>query len=409
MTESRPEADQRPLAITLVHGTWGRGVFPALSPPWRRPFWFEPGGEFHDRLKQGLADREINAPFHAFTWSGSNSIFERLAAAQRLAADINERAAAEPDQLQVVIGHSHGGSVAMIALRHIEEAVRRRLSIVTLATPFVEVRVEAPGVRNVKAIVALLILFGLGFSVLLFLPAFYAGLGFLGIDVDAVPDWINTLVFVLGWLLAATIVLFIIGPGFGNREDRLLEATRDGVACDFATNMLVLRGIDDEATLALAAGAIGNRLSFRLIRITAFGLVVVLALLFYVHFSQSGPAYIRDNLATLSQWMLWLAGPALGLFFAVLSGLFKAVYGRELVLRSLLCQINSHSAPDQPGGLWVITLSPSKRELRGLRHGLYEHEGAVPAVVNWILRQTRPDDAKAAAGSSTTGSADRDK
>ncbi|HPE79641.1 MAG: hypothetical protein H6961_01380 [Chromatiaceae bacterium] len=407
MTEAQRKAAQHPLAITLVHGTWGRGVFPALSLLWRRPFWFEPGGGFHDRLKHGLAGLGIDAPIHAFTWSGANSIFERRTAAKRLAADINERAAAEPDRLQMVIGHSHGGSVAMIALRHMEEAVHRQVSIVTLATPFMEVTVEPPGMRNVQVIVTLLTLFGLGFSTLLFVPAVQAVLAFWGMAVEAVPDWMSTFLFVLGWLLAAVMVLFLLGLGFRDREERLIEATRDGVACDFATNVLVLRGIDDEATLVLAAGAIGNRLSVRLIRIMGFGSVVALALLFCVHFSGSGPTYVRDNLAALSLWGLWLAIPGLGLLFAMLSGLFKGVYGRELFVRSLLCQVNSHSAPDQPGKLWVITLLPSMREWRGLRHGLYDHERTVPTVLNWILRQIRPGEMEAPTGFSEARGSER--
>lgn len=396
MEQGQPQAEHIPFAVTLVHGTWGRGVFPALSLPWRRPFWFEAGGRFHDRLKRFLAAEGIDAPLHAFLWSGTNSIFGRLDAAQRLAAEINERAAREPERLQFVIGHSHGGSVAMIALRHLDEAVRRQVSIVTLATPFMEVRVEDPGARNLKTIVGLLTLFALGFAVLLFVPVVFAALSLLGVAPTAVPNWVGVVVFVLGLAAAAVFALLILGPDMGDRELRLIEATRDGVASDFATNMLVLRGIDDEATLVLAAGAIGNRISFRLMRIVGSALVVVLAGLLWVHFTGRGPAYLRDNLAALAPWVLWLAAPGLGLFFAVASGLFKGVYGRELFVRSLLCQVNSHSAPDQPGGLWVITLSPSAAERRGLRHGLYDHEHAVPAVVNWILRQVRPEAAEAA-------------
>jgi len=51
-----PELDHSNILVTFVHGTWGRGVFPALRIS-KRPFWFEPGSAFRDGLLSDLQSR----------------------------------------------------------------------------------------------------------------------------------------------------------------------------------------------------------------------------------------------------------------------------------------------------------------------------------------------------------------
>ena len=134
---------QRQLLITLVHGTWGRGFFPRLQRPNRRPFWFEDGSPFLARLSTELHD--IPHKITPLLWSGANSIFVRDKTAHALAEHLATEHAEHPQATQLVIAHSHGGNIALRSLHHLQkralcEADSPNPFIVTLATPFIEVQ-----------------------------------------------------------------------------------------------------------------------------------------------------------------------------------------------------------------------------------------------------------------------------
>jgi hypothetical protein len=357
----------------------------------RKPFWFEQGSRFHERLDHLLKQYRLPANVGAFEWSGANSVFERYAAAKRLAESINTAHASEPEAMHIVVGHSHGGSVAMLCLRHVNEEARKKLRVITLATPFMEVYTETILGRRVQGVLGLALLFGLGFATQAFVPMVHAALRALGFSPDAIPEAVNSALLVPGVILPMIVLYYaFVGRKFYERGVRLIEATSDGVANDYATDMLTLRGIDDEAGLALAAGAIGRRLSLYFFRIMGVLLVLTFIALVYIHETGAGPEYIRENIVQISYQALWLGLPGVALFLIVLAGCFNGVYGRELFFASILFQVNTHSSPDHPGKIWVQTLGPSPEEMKGLRHALYEHAHAVPAIVNWIEDRVRP-------------------
>jgi pimeloyl-ACP methyl ester carboxylesterase len=133
------ETDETPgVIITLVHGTWGRTRLP-FSPP----NWFEPESSFTGCFSQELASRNIQAAIHPFLWSGKNSLFARSEASVKLTQLIEKNAEKHPSAKQVIVGHSHGGSVALLAVRKLWTNVDP--IIVTLATPFMEI-VKSPPV-----------------------------------------------------------------------------------------------------------------------------------------------------------------------------------------------------------------------------------------------------------------------
>jgi hypothetical protein len=76
----------RSVAITLVHGTWGRGFFPEWHlRPWthsRRIRWFENESSFRRTLSDHLTNEKLSHSFHQFPWSGSNSVLSREDAAR---------------------------------------------------------------------------------------------------------------------------------------------------------------------------------------------------------------------------------------------------------------------------------------------------------------------------------------
>src|SRR5262249_60744241 len=108
----RDPARVSPCSIILVHGTWGRGIFPKISDLKRRYLfrgskrWFEDGSPFHERLKA------LGWPITAFPWSGANSVHARDSAARKLSDQLRKDLAA-PGATFVIIAHSHGGNVAL--------------------------------------------------------------------------------------------------------------------------------------------------------------------------------------------------------------------------------------------------------------------------------------------------------
>ncbi|MGH7513765.1 MAG: hypothetical protein ACREOQ_12665 [Gemmatimonadales bacterium] len=71
-----------------------------------------------------------------FKWSGRNSHKMRLRASKELELHLNEATRANPGAKHFVVAHSHGGNVALYALR--QRALQMRLAgLATLATPFI--------------------------------------------------------------------------------------------------------------------------------------------------------------------------------------------------------------------------------------------------------------------------------
>ena len=134
-------AESLALAVMIVHGTFPRGFAkqalrnlralwcrvrgrkpeeadlwptPASRPDQRR--WFESGSAFERDLarRSGLPPDCI--AFDRFLWSGRNTFADRAEAAGALRAALREAARRRPGIPQVVLAHSHGGTVAARAL-----------------------------------------------------------------------------------------------------------------------------------------------------------------------------------------------------------------------------------------------------------------------------------------------------
>ena len=187
--------------------------------------------------------------------------------------------------------------------------------------------------------------------------------------------------------------------------------------------LLVLRALDDEASLALAAAAIGNRLSRLLARwsykiwvvlVMLSGVVVLVFSVFAITigFFQVDIDQIRHLLdryqPDLSFWFelsfKWVFWSWLGLLFAFFAFLFspkafKSFYGRELLLHSQGCEINSQSAPDsidrqsefqsasesiRTNWETVVTLHQGEEVQGRLRHGLYDDPQCAERIAGWL-------------------------
>jgi triacylglycerol esterase/lipase EstA (alpha/beta hydrolase family) len=74
-----------------------------------------------------------------FVWSGKNRQGARLKAADQLAAHLEELTSENPDAAHLVVGHSHGGSVALYSM--LKPGIAERIDgVIFLSTPFISVR-----------------------------------------------------------------------------------------------------------------------------------------------------------------------------------------------------------------------------------------------------------------------------
>lgn len=111
--------------VTLVHGT-GAPYAP----------WTQEGSHLCTRLSLALGH---DATFRQFHWSGANSARARREAAAELTTDLIGVIEREPAARHFMIGHSHGGNVALQALN--DPRIRPHMAgVACLSTPFLQAR-----------------------------------------------------------------------------------------------------------------------------------------------------------------------------------------------------------------------------------------------------------------------------
>ena len=108
--------------ITLVHGTFARNAD-----------WVQPTSALTRTL---LTDLPGGAVITTFPWSGRNSQNDRVAAGKELQNQILMQHKRYPDARQILIGHSHGGNVALYSFGDgsLESIVD---CVICLNTPFI--------------------------------------------------------------------------------------------------------------------------------------------------------------------------------------------------------------------------------------------------------------------------------
>jgi hypothetical protein len=107
--------------ITLVHGTFAPGA------PWTKS-----GSEIRATLERLFPTARIQD----FEWSGKNSHHARVEAGDALADFLEKQIDEQTGSVHAIVAHSHGGNVALYALRRprVSTAVRK---LVFLSTPFI--------------------------------------------------------------------------------------------------------------------------------------------------------------------------------------------------------------------------------------------------------------------------------
>ena len=381
--------------IILVHGTWGRGFFAktqddgscedALSEGAKR--WFEKGSDFRKNLEEQLESLSLEYSIFQFHWSGANSVLARDRAAAKLADKLKTHLQ-DQNATPIVIAHSHGGNVALRALSHLGEA--NRVRVVTLATPFLRVFVRDPP----KLDFLVWLMLWMAVAVMVAVPAMAVVVAMLSATKAlAGPDMSERLtpwalgggllaaavgsVFVLRWLHGIFVGSKSKSQTGGSLAHDIQEAASFPPIGASGPRMLVLRGVDDEASLTLAAGSIGSRLSSLVLLVVIPGVylfgVALLALLDW-----SG--VWRSELL----FLVVLYGCAFAALVCLfLPGMCKSAFGREFLTTAFVCETAADSAPDTSARLDSVTLSPVAAGHR-MRHCIYEHPKCVDVIVRWV-------------------------
>jgi hypothetical protein len=367
---SAKSGDACELLITLVHGTWGRG-FLFLRDEGR---WYADGSRFNTRLADALLKQGLTTKVAPFLWSGANSVVERDIAARQLSEDIRANQSEHRSSINVLIAHSHGGNVALRALDHLG-AASDEVFVVTLATPFVEIlpaklsKMESNLIRLVGMVSAIAVVT----LVHIVNSAFFKLTG-IAATIGSIILGLLAIVFV-AWSMR-----FETADAVKSMEFVKLTETSNYVS---RHPILVLRAVDDEAALALAAGALGNRLTRWITERVLFLFYVVNPLIM-----TSAVLYFSNSpfLPYLAPMCLALISILFVLFLA--PGICKSVYGKELVSYSRSCEISSHSAPDMPSNAGaVVTLYQTKEAQKALRHGLYDDPNCANVIAIWLKSQ----------------------
>lgn len=135
--------------ITLVPGTWH---WLTLN---RKDRWFDDRSRFYRKFCRTLDQTDFSYSIYVQSWSGANSIVERAKTAALLARSIAKRRRKDEHTIQFVIGHSHGGTIAMFLSRYLSPRLMPHL--ITMATPFIELAPENLTKKNLRGMFMLIL------------------------------------------------------------------------------------------------------------------------------------------------------------------------------------------------------------------------------------------------------------
>jgi len=160
--------------------------------------------------------------------------------------------------------------------------------------------------------------------------------------------------------------------------------------------LLVIRAVDDEASLILAFGTIVNYLTAMTIRILLL-LFLLISGIIIIRYLNVHPNFFK---VSRDDFDVYVAGThhVIEIFMVLTISLFglltasRSVHGRELAVSPMECQINTQSTPDAKGLSEIITLV-RRTYVKSLRHGIYDHEDCAKTISDWVRSQLPPSSA----------------
>src|SRR5215472_14725934 len=101
--------------ITLLHGTWAHGAA-----------WTKDGSPLRALVGKEMQELGATIGFERLDWSGNNRHEDRRADAVKIRRELRELVRKHEKARHFVIAHSHGGNVALRAIRK-SPFLRRRI------------------------------------------------------------------------------------------------------------------------------------------------------------------------------------------------------------------------------------------------------------------------------------------
>jgi hypothetical protein len=295
-----------------------------------------------------------------------------------------------PNARHLVVAHSHGGNVALLAMRQGPLSPPRVDGLVTLASPFLRFE-QFNGSDREEALRVYPALLVIGFVSLSLFGAFNQA------PMDS--HWV-LLNLARTALIAPVGVLSLSGfSGFLRRRLRLLRLP---TAESGEVPLLILRAAGDEASLVLGIAQLTSYVGDRLWRMFAApalklggssrSAVMTSGLLYFggllalissnVSESLPGSVVVVPELFALSLAGLQLAS---ALFFVPAAFLIAVSVGPDLLLHSVVNQLTVEPAPAGWEGRFVnIEVSPADEKRIGLRHAIHSLPGTAERVASWI-------------------------
>lgn len=374
--------------VTLVHGTYGQHAD-----------WMQDGHPLADSLG-GLAGVVV----YRFCWRGRNRHGDRLAAAKDLKQHLTALVRKYPNAEHHIVAHSHGGNVALYALRDEDGRLDETLSqvrVTTLATPFISLR---------KRMLPGSLIFFLGIdTLLLWIFAVLSPLALAGALHQR--DWWGAALWLivfsvcgpLSVAIPASIMTYRRGTQatLGNWDLFLGKGAAQAVIeCNPPSlkprQLLVVQGVGDEAAGLLGGAQLASWLSSRILAFTTYeNAQIVWGVYFVGALLLSGAASllsrlpaIRDDLpdVVMSLPALVLA-LTLGLGFAagLVVGLFLTIanmpFGLDTLFLNLHTQLTAETSPVGTYSVQRIS-NPAGGDLA---HGVYNRPLAIQAVANRVV------------------------
>jgi hypothetical protein len=236
--------------VTLIHGTWAPERIRGRERPEAVPYPRSGGWP----LATELLARYPTADPYLLRWSGGNSVRDRRRAAAALVRHVRAVHRRKPGRTHILIGHSHGGTVAYYALA--SPALRRLLAgVVCLSTPFVTFSPRPAGDARVLQ-------FTLGLATLMLLVLLTGGGDVMWVPLTfdspaptPVPSTETTWQEIVGAVVALTL---LVGarPAWRRMQAAAARFLRRAALPELGSNsvtLLLVRSPSDEASGGLAA------------------------------------------------------------------------------------------------------------------------------------------------------------
>jgi len=396
LTEVELSNQSLQVTVTLVHGTWARNSkWPRLEQELLRQFGLD------------------NTLITYLPWTGGNTASARLSAAALLQSHLRSLADQRPTAKHFVVAHSHGGNIALLAMR--DNQIKAALSgLVCLSTPFLLYRpltlVPDEDLFNKAAYWGIII----SVATISGLAAYLSGNGWSLLPIPVTLLVLNRLL--RRWRSSARTFL-----------DRVSPPPLDGV------RLLIVRSPSDETSLSLGALQAITRLLSALWSFVCLGWVdhgvdlfrhivanrfigpvvsVVAAGVFlwfmsgYFYFIGSYFAHHpvdfnnRFELILLSPALLFVATAVSSYFTAILlvgplllfTSMLLIPFGPGFALHAPFLEISVEPVPENVA-CEVVQLGWGQRDFnpktRGLQHSrTHDDPRAIAAAISWLQART---------------------